>query len=136
MADPLLVGPSPELVGVDEGGEIRTSDGMCEFESRTRLMTLSVARVEDLQRSGVRSGKGPEAFCGDFQVCLPYRGIFVWHVGDDDVVGDANQVVVCRPGEAFRMSAPIPDGYAEMIVTWGGLYLREPRLRALLPFRS
>jgi AraC-like DNA-binding protein len=92
-------------------------DGMCEFESRTRLVTLSIACVEDLRRSGVRAGKGPEGFCSDFQICLPYRGIFVWHVGGEDVVGDANQVVACRPGESFHMSGPLPDGYAEMIVT-------------------
>jgi AraC family transcriptional regulator len=117
MADPLLDGHSPGLVAVDERAEICTSNGMCDFESRTRLLTLSIARVEDLRRSGVRSGKGPEGFCSDFQICFPYRGIFVWHVGDDDVVGDANQVVGCRPGESFRMSGPIPDGYSEMIIT-------------------
>ena len=94
-----------------------SGDGMSEFESRTRLMTLSIACVEDLRRSGVRAGKGPVGFCSDFQICLPYRGLFVWHVGGDDVVGDANQVVACRPGECFRMSGPLPDGYAEMIIT-------------------
>lgn len=90
---------------------------MCEFESRTRLLDLSVGLVEDLRRSGVRRGKGPEGFCSTFQICLPYRGLFVWHVGDDDVVGDANQAVFVRRGEPFRMSAPIPEGYAELIVT-------------------
>jgi AraC-like DNA-binding protein len=117
MADPLLAGHSPDLVAAAERTELCGGDGMCEFESRTRLLTLSIACVEDLRRSGVRSGKGPEGFCSDFQICLPYRGIFVWHVGGDDVVGDANQVVACRPGESFRMSGPLRDGYAEMIIT-------------------
>jgi AraC-like DNA-binding protein len=117
MTDPLCDGYSPGRVAVDERAEICRSDGMCEFESRTRLLTLSIACVEDLRRSGLRGGKGPEGFSSDFQICLPYRGIFIWHVGSDDVVGDANQVVACRPGESFRMSGPIPDGYAEMIIT-------------------
>ena len=117
MADSLLDEHSPGPVAVDEPAEVCASDGTCEFESRTRLMTLPVACVEHLRRSGVRAGKGPEGFCSTFQICLPYRGIFVWHVGGDDVVGDANQVVACRPGESFRMSGPLPDGYAEMIIT-------------------
>jgi len=90
---------------------------MCEFESRTRVLAVSMATVENLDRSGIRPGKSPEAFCPDFQLCLPYRGVFVWHVGDDDIVGDANQVVVCRRRESFRMSGPVPDGYAELIIT-------------------
>lgn len=88
-----------------------------EFESRKKLLDLSVGFIEDLRRTGVRPEKGPEGYCTDFQVCLPYRGLFVWHVGHDEVIGDANQVVFCVPGESFRMRAPIPDGYAEMIIT-------------------
>jgi AraC-like DNA-binding protein len=90
---------------------------MCELGSRTRLLDLSVGLVENLCREGVRPDKGPEGFCDDFQVCLPYRGLFVWHVGGDDVVGDPNQVVFVRAGEAYRMSGPNPEGYAELIVT-------------------
>jgi AraC family transcriptional regulator len=90
---------------------------MCAFESRRRLFDLSVGFVEDLNRANLRPGKGPEGFCSDFQVCLPYRGLFVWHVADDDVVGDANQIVFCAPGESFRMSGPIATGYAEIIIT-------------------
>jgi hypothetical protein len=69
-------------------------------------MNSSVGVIEDLRRAGVPREKGAEGYSADFQVCLPYRGLFVWHVGKDDVVGDANQVVFCRPGETFRMSAP------------------------------
>ena len=89
----------------------------CAVESRQRLLDLSIGFVEDLQRAGVPPGKGPEGYCSDFQVCFPYRGLFVWHVEGDDVVGDANQVVFSRPDESFRMAAPISEGYAELIVT-------------------
>jgi AraC family transcriptional regulator len=86
-------------------------------ESRQTLMNSSVGVIEDLRRAGVPREKGVEGYSAEFQVCLPYRGLFVWHVGKDDVVGDANQVVFCRPGEAFRMSAPIREGYSELIIT-------------------
>ncbi len=50
-------------------------------------------------------------------MCLPYNGLFIWHVGADDVVGDANQVLFVRGGESFRLSQPACHHYAEMIVT-------------------
>src|SRR5262249_2153857 len=53
----------------------------------------------------------------EFQVCLPYRGLFVWHVGGEDVVGDANQVLFVSGGEAYRLTDPLPGGYGELIVT-------------------
>jgi AraC-like DNA-binding protein len=73
--------------------------------------------VEDLRRERVSPGRGAEGFSEKFQICLPYRGLFVWHVGDEDVVGDPTQVVFVRGGEAYQMSGPIPNGYAELIVT-------------------
>jgi len=87
------------------------------LESRTRVLDLSVGLVEDLRSEVRRQEKGPEGFCQDFQVCLPYRGLFVWHVGGEDVVGDSNQVVFVRSGEPYRMSGPLRDGYAELIIT-------------------
>ena len=92
-------------------------DAACAVESRHRLLDLSVGLVEDLRRSSVRPGKGPESFCSEFQICLPYRGLFVWHVGREEVIGDCNQVVFVSAGEPFRMSAPAWEGYAEMIIT-------------------
>jgi AraC-like DNA-binding protein len=48
---------------------------------------------------------------------LPYRGLFIWHVGREDVVGDANQVVLVTGGEYYRLSNPLSAGYAELIIT-------------------
>ena len=88
-----------------------------EDESRIPLLQLSVGRVEDLSRWRVAPGRGPEGFCADFQICLPYRGLFVWHVGSDDIIGDPTQVVFVRGGESYRMSAATRHGYAELIIT-------------------
>jgi len=49
----------------------------------------------------------------------------VYHVGGDEVVGDSNQLVFCRPGESFRISGPIRDGYSVLIVTPGLDVLEE-----------
>lgn len=58
-----------------------------------------------------------ESYSPDFQVCLPYQGAFVWHVGHDDVVADANRVLFVAGGEEYRLSHPVQGGYAELIIT-------------------
>jgi AraC family transcriptional regulator len=85
--------------------------------SRARIASSGTALIEDLNFLGCRSGRSPEAFCTDYQICLPYRGLFVWHVGRDDVVGDSTQVVLVRGGESYRMSTPVAHGYSELILT-------------------
>jgi AraC-like DNA-binding protein len=84
---------------------------------RAPLLQSRLALVEDLRCHGERPTTGGEGYSAEFQVCLPYRGLFVWHVGDDDVVSDANQVLFVSGGEAYRVTEPLPGGYAELIVT-------------------
>lgn len=85
--------------------------------SRGTLVDSTVALVEDLRVAPVRVGRSPEIFSADFQVCLPYRGLFVWNVGGDTVVGDANQVIFVRGGESSYVSQPIARHFAELIIT-------------------
>src|SRR5262249_18133618 len=54
--------------------------------SRTCLLESPVALVEDVRSAGIRLRRSREQLSADFQVCLPYRGLFVWHVGTDEVV--------------------------------------------------
>lgn len=93
--------------------------GVCDAAraSRVRLLESSVAIVEDARVPGVRVRRSPEGFSADFQVCLPYRGVFVWHVANSDVVADANQVLFVSGGESFYLSQPVASDYAELIVT-------------------
>lgn len=84
--------------------------------SRTGLVASDVALVEDLTSLGVDAPR-TECFSPRFQVCLPYRGVFVWHVGGEDVLGDPNQLLFVAGGESFRMSQPAHHGYGELIVT-------------------
>jgi AraC-like DNA-binding protein len=43
--------------------------------------------------------------------------MLVWHVGRDDVVGDANQILFVTGGEGHRLSQPLPGGFGELIIT-------------------
>jgi AraC family transcriptional regulator len=86
---------------------------------RTPLLDLTVGLVEDVHSAGasVASWTRAEDFSPDFQLAFPYRGLFIWHVGRDEVVGDANQVLFVTGGEAYRLSHPLAGGFAELIVT-------------------
>ncbi len=81
-------------------------------------MESGLGLVESLRVTGPPAPRPrAESYSPDFQVCLPYRGAFVWHVGHDNVVGDANQVLFVVGGEGYRITQPLQDGFAELIVT-------------------
>jgi AraC family transcriptional regulator len=96
-----------------------SGSGVCSAgaSSRTRLLESAVGIVEDLRGPGVHLRRSQESFSADLQICLPYHGFFVWHVADDDVVADANQVLFVLAGESFYLSQPVASGYAELIIT-------------------
>jgi AraC-like DNA-binding protein len=91
-----------------------------EFAPRRRRLTLltsNLGRIETLERRNPYEFRSAEDFSPEFQVCLPYSGLFVWHVGHDDVIADANQVLFVTAGEAFRLSEPGASGFSELIIT-------------------
>jgi hypothetical protein len=87
--------------------------GNGESLERTQLLQSSLGLVEHVRRHAVHrplSRPGPEGFSPDCQVCLPYRGFFIGHVGGDDVASDANQVLFVAGGEIYpreRAAAPV-----------------------------
>jgi len=105
----------------------RVSSGVCisDQSSRACLLDSEIALVEDLQSAAIGLRRSKEQYSPDFQICLPYRGIFIWHVGDDDVVGDANQVLFVAGGESFHLSQPCWAEYAELIITPARALLEE-----------
>jgi len=92
---------------------------------RKTLISSSSGLVEDVADPASRRGLGAEDFSPDFQLSFPYRGVFVWHVGRDEIVGDANQILFVTGGEAFRLSTPRSGGFSELIVTPKQSVLRE-----------
>ena len=92
---------------------------------RVRLLETPIALVEDVHAEVAGGWVGAEGFSPEFQLALPYQGLFVWEVGHDSVVGDANQVLFIAGGEAFRMRSPLPGGYGELIITPGEPLLDE-----------
>ncbi len=79
--------------------------------ARMRLLEAPVGLVELSREQSAAS------FSPAFRVALPYRGLIIWHVGHDDVVADANQVLFVTGGESYRISEPLPGGYGDLIIT-------------------
>src|SRR4026207_786107 len=86
------------------------------YIDRRSLFDSSVALVENVSCSGSLDD-GAENYSPEFQVAFPYRGLFIWHVGHDDVVADANQVLFVTGGEPYALSEPSPGDCAELILT-------------------
>ena len=74
---------------------------------RKPLFDSTAGLVENVLCSGHSLDDGAEKFSPEFQVAFPYRGLFIWHVGHDDVVVDANQVLFVTGGEPYRLSDPV-----------------------------
>jgi AraC family transcriptional regulator len=88
-----------------------------QASTRTRLLDSRIGLAEDVRGPGVLVWTSREDFSPSYQVCLPYRGLFVWHVGDDEIVVDPNQVLFVSGGESFHLSQPRCSEYAELIIT-------------------
>jgi AraC family transcriptional regulator len=85
--------------------------------TRTVLWRSPVALVEDLDLRNVSVSRTDDDYSSRTQVCFPYRGAFIWHVGGEDVLGDANQVLFVRPGEEFSLTHARRYGCGELIIT-------------------
>jgi AraC family transcriptional regulator len=92
-------------------------DELVQRFARRILLNTSVALVEDWTTQEVSSARSAENFSPQTQICFPYRGAFIWHVGGEDIVGDANQILFVPPGETFRLSQLHKDGCGELIIT-------------------
>ena len=59
---------------------------------------------------------------------FPYRGVYVRHLGGDDAVAEANQVLFFNADEGYRVSHPVVGGDACL-----SLWVTEPVVRELAP---
>jgi len=59
---------------------------------------------------------------------FPYRGVYVRHVGHDQTVAEANQVLFFNAAQGYRVSHPVPGGDGSLT-----LIINESTLRELAP---
>ena len=76
---------------------------------KTLLETLTVT-VRDVSLPGQPVEPTEDEFTSDTQLVFPYRGVFVRHVGGDEAVAEANQVLFFNAGEAYRSATRCRGG--------------------------
>src|SRR5260221_1737603 len=100
---------------------------MSEFTAQPLLKTPTVA-IQDVYCRGTCRHQSAEECTAATQLVFPYRGVYVRHLGQDQAVAEANQVVFFNASEGYRVSHPIAGGDASLT-----LVISEPLLRELAP---
>ncbi len=92
------------------------------------LLTTPVVRIRDVCCQGTCRHQSAEECAVAMHLVFPYRGVFVRHLGRDEAVAEANQVLFFNPTEGYRVSHPVPGGDCSL-----DLVISEPVLRELVP---
>jgi AraC family transcriptional regulator len=92
------------------------------------LLSSPEMTLRDVVCRGSCRHKGAEECVTATHLVFPYRGTYVRHIGQDNAVGDANQLILFNRGEAYQISHPIAGGDASL-----SLSLHEELLRELTP---
>ena len=100
---------------------------MSEFTVHTLLKSPTVT-IRDTYCRGTCRHQSPEECTSTTQMIFPYRGVYVRHVGQEQAVAEANQVLFFNASEGYRVSHPVAGGDASLT-----LILDEPQLRELAP---
>ena len=100
---------------------------MSEFSVQTLLSSPGMTLKDVVCRGSCRH-KSTEECASAAHLVFTYRGTYVRHVGQDNAVADANQLMLFNPEEGYRVSHPIPGGDASL-----SLVLEEGLLRELVP---
>src|SRR5258707_753503 len=98
-----------------------------EFAVQTLLKSPTVT-IRDVSCQGSCRRQREEEAATATELVFPYRGVYVRHLGDDQAVAEANQVLFFNAGEGYRVSHPVPGGDASLSVA-----ISEEQLGELTP---
>jgi AraC-like DNA-binding protein len=98
-----------------------------EFSVKT-LLSTSIVSVQDVCCQGLCRHKSAEECSAATHLVFPYRGAYVRHLGRDEAVAEANQVLFFNRDEGYRVSHPVSGG--DSCLT---LQVDEELLRELAP---
>jgi AraC-like DNA-binding protein len=100
---------------------------MPEFSAQTLLRSPTVT-IRDVYCQGSCSPQSAEECATATELVFPYRGVYVRHLGKDQAVAEANQVLFFNATEGYRVSHPVPGGDATL-----SLAVSQPLLYELAP---
>ena len=104
---------------------------MPEIAAESFLVTDTVT-IRDVRCRGHQAHQGDEESTTATHLVFPYRGVFVRHLGSDQAVAEANQVLFFNRTESYRVSHPVPGGDASLDLVISAPVLQELAPRTLL----
>ena len=81
------------------------------------LLSTKAVTIRDVICRGEHRSKSSEEWSRTSHVVFPYRGVYVYHVGPEDAVAEANQVVLFNAMASYRVSHPVEGGDACLSIT-------------------
>lgn len=78
----------------------------------TRLLETGSVAVRDIECDGGCRHKSPVECATATAIVVPYRGLFVRHLGNDEAVGEANQALFFNEYQEYSISHPVAGGDA------------------------
>src|SRR5215469_6479343 len=85
--------------------------------SSDHLLQLSSVGVRDVYCQGNCRTHSAEEYSSTTTLVFPYRGTYVRHLGGNQAVAEANQILFFNAGEGYRISHPILGGDASLSLT-------------------
>jgi AraC family transcriptional regulator len=94
-------------------GQTRKHPKNADFSAQSLLRSPTVS-IRDVRCSGRCRQQSGEEYAAATELVFPYRGAFVRHLGCDQAVAEANQVLFFNAGEGYRVSHPVRGGDASL----------------------
>jgi len=95
-------------------------------------MKTPIVSVRDVYCRGTCRHKSAEECASATHLVFPYRGVYVRHLGREEAVAEASQVLFFNSGDSYQVSHPIRGGDACLDLIVDDALLRELAAQALL----
>ena len=96
------------------------------------LLSTPIVSVRDVCCRGTCRHKSAEEFSTSTHLVFPYRGAYVRHLGQDEAVAEANQVLFFNSHDGYKVSHPVRGGDSCLTLQVQEELLRELAPKALL----
>lgn len=97
---------------------------MPDFAAESLLKSPTIT-IRDVYCQGRCRHQSAEESTTVTELVFPYRGVYVRHLGHDQAVAEANQVLSFNASEGYRISHPVPGGDASLSLAMSESLLRE-----------
>lgn len=91
----------------------------------TTLLETELVTVWDVMCDGACRHLSEEETASNTCFVFPYRGVFMRHIGDDEAVAEASQVLFFNKGDIYQISHPVEGGDASISISLPDALLDE-----------